>query len=382
MARSTWVGAAVIATASVLLLSWSLQPSTAQASPSYLFVVSGEAGTIDGVGQDTGDEVLTLTLAGVNDHATQFADRPIRTAYVLSTADLVDRWNGWFADAAPNAVLSFTEPGDPLPHNIVVELANPAYDKSARTLTFTAKHLHRAPDLSPDAKEQIELPQRQAPAAFTAGTLFIDSVSDETAPEGTDAVGAETEPEPEAANAALGAPASANELQGGQLLMQPASVVNGCVIEAYTVCRGANLSDAILVNATLLGADLTGANLAGANLQNANLRGADLTGANLVGAQLNYIKTQSTNFTKANLSYAEINEARLSATDFSGADLRGAQLYNSRLTGSTLTGANFADAYLYRALIYGVDLTDVTLTGATWVDGSRKCAAGSIGVCR
>jgi hypothetical protein len=150
-------------------------------TPSYLFVVNGEAGAIGGIGADTGKEALTLTLRGVNDHATQFADRPVRHAYVLSTRDFTDRWEKWFADGAPNAVLSFSLTNDPLPHSIVLELSKPVYDKSARTLTFTARHLHREPDLSPAAIEPVSLPKMSVPATFVSGSLFIDSVGNDSA---------------------------------------------------------------------------------------------------------------------------------------------------------------------------------------------------------
>ena len=49
---------------------------------------------------------------------------------------------------------------------------------------------------------------------------------------------------------------------------------------------GANLSDANLIGANLRGADLRGANLIGANLSDANLIGANLIGANLSDANL------------------------------------------------------------------------------------------------
>jgi hypothetical protein len=150
-------------------------------APSYLFVINGEGGAIGGIGDDTGKETLTLTLRGVNDHATQFADRPLRHAYVLSTTDFTDRWEKWFADGAPNAVLSFSLTNDPLPHSIVLQLSKPVYDKTARTLAFTARHLHREPDLSPAAIEPVSLPRMSAPAAFASASLFIDSVGNDAA---------------------------------------------------------------------------------------------------------------------------------------------------------------------------------------------------------
>jgi hypothetical protein len=145
---------------------------------SYLWVVNSEGGTITG----SGDAGLTLTLTGVRDYATQFADRPVRHAYVLSTTDFADRWEQWFSPVTPNAVLSFTEPGSPMPASIVLEVTDPVYDKAARTLVFDAARLHREPDPHPDAVEAIALPNVPTPATFISGALFIDSAGDETPP--------------------------------------------------------------------------------------------------------------------------------------------------------------------------------------------------------
>jgi Family of unknown function (DUF5758)/Pentapeptide repeats (8 copies) len=57
---------------------------------------------------------------------------------------------------------------------------------------------------------------------------------------------------------------------------------------SYADLIGTNLRDADLRCASLLGANLRGANLRGANLSYANLRGANLRGANLRGANLSY----------------------------------------------------------------------------------------------
>lgn len=75
--------------------------------------------------------------------------------------------------------------------------------------------------------------------------------------------------------------------------------VNGCVIQPFTACPGADLSFTNLVYANLMAAVLFKANLYGANLLNANLSFADLLGANLYGA----------NLLNANLSNADLNSA-------------------------------------------------------------------------
>ena len=157
-------------------------PATATASaaptdPSYLFAVNAEAGTIAGIDKDTGTEQLTLTMTQVSDHATQFADRPIKSAYVLSTKDLAAQWSTWFADSPPNAVLTFRTEKDAMPHSIVLTLTDPVYNQGNATLRFSATHIHREAELSPDSTEKVELPHTAAPASFTSGSLFIDNVT-------------------------------------------------------------------------------------------------------------------------------------------------------------------------------------------------------------
>lgn len=268
--------------------------ASAEQSPSYLFTVNGPSGRIDGIGEDTGEESLTVTL-DVSDHATQFADRPIRAAYVLSTADLADRWSRWFADAAPNAVLSFTEPGEPTPRSIVLELADPAYDSAAGTLTFTARHLHREADLSPDAVEQVDLPRRTAPASFDGWSLFIDST-------GT-----------------------------GDTDDDPPRTIGDCVIEPAFDCHDANLSGADLSGQNLAEGDLSGANLSGANLSGANLTSTDMGGANLRGA---------------NLRNAILVETMLRSADLTGADITGATIDTFYLNDATwVDGTRCEDPY-------------------------------------
>ena len=166
--------------------------TTSPAPVSYLWVVNSEGGTIAGSG-DTG---LTLTLTGVRDYVTQFADRPVRHAYVLSTMDFENRWADWFSPVTPNAVLSFTEPASPMPASIVLEVTDPVYDESARTLSFTATRLHREPDPHPDSVESVSLPNIQTPATFISGALFIDGAEDQAVSESTESDPAATSPVP------------------------------------------------------------------------------------------------------------------------------------------------------------------------------------------
>ncbi|MCX6434320.1 MAG: hypothetical protein NTX29_16640 [Actinobacteria bacterium] len=183
----------LLTTLGLLASGCSTPPDTTSPAPvSYLWVVNSEGGTITG----SGDENLTLTLTGVREYVTQFADRPVRHAYVLSTMDFENRWADWFSPVTPNAVLSFTEPASPMPASIVLEVTDPVYDESARTLSFTATRLHREPDAHPDAVETVSLPNIQTPATFISGALFIDGAEDEAVSESTESDPAATSPVP------------------------------------------------------------------------------------------------------------------------------------------------------------------------------------------
>ncbi|GIK81506.1 MAG: hypothetical protein BroJett024_26110 [Alphaproteobacteria bacterium] len=119
-------------------------------------------------------------------------------------------------------------------------------------------------------------------------------------------------------------------------------------------------------------ADLTGAVLRDASLQRTDLSGAKLveiegTDARFVSAKLTGADLSRSNFRSADFSRADLQGATLKETD-----LRRSRFFNANLQGADLTGANLAD----------VDFTGAQLTGATWIDGARVCGEGSIGVCR
>jgi hypothetical protein len=117
------------------------------------------------------------------------------------------------------------------------------------------------------------------------------------------------------------------------------NTINGCVIEPYTECEGANLSRANLSLANLSLANLTGANLTEANLGYANLGSASLDGANLGSANLSSAILSSANLRFANLSRANLSRANLYGANLSYANLNGANLYGANLSYANLNGA-------------------------------------------
>ncbi len=135
----------------------------------------------------------------------------------------------------------------------------------------------------------------------------------------------------------------------------------------------ANLNSANLRRAQLWNADLTGADLGYAELDGANLFEANLTGANLYQVDMDGASSlTSANLTNANLTNANLN----------GVDIRYANLTNANLTNAFLIGADLKYANLTRANLTGSDLTGADLYSATWTDGKKICATGSIGVCK
>ena len=158
---------------------WGTSSASAQpARPSYLFTVqavSGETGSVNSAQGE--DERFSLSLRGV-DPVTKFADRPFRSASVMSPAALVSNWNSWFADSAPNAVLTYSAGAGKAPQSIVVTLVRPRIDSTGRVLTFTATRTYRTLDPSQKAKSWI---RPVTPRTFSSASLFIDDAGDSQA---------------------------------------------------------------------------------------------------------------------------------------------------------------------------------------------------------
>lgn len=105
----------------------------------------------------------------------------------------------------------------------------------------------------------------------------------------------------------------------------------------------------------------------GVDWSGCNKSGTDLKGAFLTAAML-----QDTNLSNANLSGAALQDAILTGADLTGANLTGADLFAAELPNAILTGADLT----------GVNLTGAGLSYATWTDGKKICAQGSVGECK
>jgi len=125
--------------------------------------------------------------------------------------------------------------------------------------------------------------------------------------------------------------------------------------------------------------------------------GQDLRQADLSNAVLNDASFGRSRMQQAKLTGAEAPEARFTSAELTGADLSGATLRGADFTRTRLVGAKLVRADLRRARFFRADLTDADLTGAEiagadfaaatldgarWVDGKKRCAAGSVGICQ
>jgi len=122
--------------------------------------------------------------------------------------------------------------------------------------------------------------------------------------------------------------------------------------------------------------DLKGQNLSESHLADASFERADLSGANLIGVVATHGKFISTVMEKATLDSGNFAES-----DFTKADLRGASLRQTDLRRAHFFRADLRGADLSGARTQGADFLNADLSGATWTDGVRVCAEGSVGQC-
>lgn len=143
--------------------------------------------------------------------------------------------------------------------------------------------------------------------------------------------------------------------------------------------QGANLSKALLEGTYLGGGRLQGANLSVTQLQDANLRGAQLEGINLRGAQLQGANLYGAHLQGADLSGTQLQGANLygaylQGTDLSRAQLQGANLDNAQLQGADLRDAQLQGVVLERAELQGANLSKAQLQGADLTGAYLYCA--------
>lgn len=119
-----------------------------------------------------------------------------------------------------------------------------------------------------------------------------------------------------------------------------------------------------------------------ADLTGAVLRDASLTRSNLAGARMERVDARNARFISSELRGANLSGAVLMSADLTNADLSGATLVGADLRRARFFRADLRGADLSQARIDGADLLNAELEGARWTDGKRICAPGSVGSCR
>ncbi|GAK33742.1 putative protein [alpha proteobacterium Q-1] len=144
----------------------------------------------------------------------------------------------------------------------------------------------------------------------------------------------------------------------------------------------AGCTDAARPGASWIRCFMTGSQYQEVDIKNAILRESTFTRSNFTGAVMSDVDARDAKFVSAimlgvkldgaNLANADFTKADLSKADLSGADLRGARLYQTILRGADLSGAR----------LNGADLYQTDFSNSLWVDGTTRCAEGSIGRCK
>ncbi|WP_245622978.1 pentapeptide repeat-containing protein [Kiloniella litopenaei] len=146
--------------------------------------------------------------------------------------------------------------------------------------------------------------------------------------------------------------------------------------DVYAACTDPAGPDVNWQRCNMDGLSLDNVDLSSARLRDTSFLRGSLDGADLKNVSAFRTKFVSSSLVDANFSKASLPEADFTKADLRGANFTGANLKRARLFKTVLRGAN-----LTKAKIEGADLTKADLSGATWLDGKRICAEGSIGRC-
>lgn len=117
------------------------------------------------------------------------------------------------------------------------------------------------------------------------------------------------------------------------------------------------------------------------NLTRAHLTDVSFERANLDRTILVEVDGYRTKFISARLTKAQLDNGLFSEADFTKADLTGASLRNADLRRAHFYHAILRGADLTGAKTLGADMLNADLSNATWTDGKRICAEGSLGQC-
>jgi microcystin-dependent protein len=136
---------------------------------SLLFTLDADSGTL----RPAGDR-LTLTLKGVEPDATWFTDRPDRNAGRVRTTQLIGAWPDLEFDAVPPNAALVLERAPRKRDTVALELRDPVYDATRRTLRFSTRRLDA---LGPQLRRLDGQVDQRIARRFGPSTLFIDNAA-------------------------------------------------------------------------------------------------------------------------------------------------------------------------------------------------------------
>ncbi|NNV31306.1 hypothetical protein GTA30_16220 [Roseobacter sp. HKCCD6503] len=140
-----------------------------------------------------------------------------------------------------------------------------------------------------------------------------------------------------------------------------------------------NLSPPDLTGADLRNADLDGAILVGVSLTRVQIQGADLTGAQLEGANLQFAQMRGADLRNAQMQEANLMQAQMQGANLRGAEMQRAVLWSAQMQGANLEraqmqGADLWDAQMQRAILWNAQMQGANLTRAKMQEADMASA--------
>ena len=158
------------------------------------------------------------------------------------------------------------------------------------------------------------------------------------------------------------------------LFVQNHEVFKGCHINLQgSWLNGADLREARLEHAVMVGSYLQQIELENSYLRNADLTEARLTLANLRKADLRGAVFREARLQGALLRQARLQGAKLCSVEMQGAELIGAYMQGALLDEAHMQGADLRQAQLQLAILFGVKLQAAHLGGAQLQAATLNC---------
>jgi len=141
---------------------------TENQTETFIFIQEGASGSF----VDDGSGNYTLTMNGVVPYTIFFADRPARDVGFAPMDKFLKGFN--FKDSnPPNAAIILPDENE-TSNMVIVELTNPQYDNTTRTLTYKARKLKEYPFESGWFQDQKSKVDASVPERFGRVVLAID----------------------------------------------------------------------------------------------------------------------------------------------------------------------------------------------------------------